>query len=115
MSRSVDNLVFCWFNLKFSFLSLQSIDSNTPKKEREDALRNQKDAITIRQREQEQVLDRQQKDSLEYEIRKFRRRRYLQHHELEQQLLRDVSTITQIDSKRDDNRYFPLTDTGMSQ
>lgn len=67
----------------------KNIDSNTPKKEREDALRNQKDAITIRQREQEQVLDRQQKDSLEYEQRKFRRRRYLQHHELEQQLLRD--------------------------
>ena len=71
---------------------LQTIDSSTPKKEREDALRNQKESMTIQQKEQEQVLDKQQKESLEYEIRKFRRRRYLQHHELEQTLLREVST-----------------------
>ena len=74
-----------------SDIFLQNIDTSTPKKEREDALRNQKESITIRQKEQELALDKQQKESLEYEIRKFRRRRVLQHHELEQELLRDVS------------------------
>lgn len=67
----------------------KNIDTSTPKKEREDALRNQKESITVRQKEQELALDRQQKESLEYEIRKFRRRRVLQHHELEQELLRE--------------------------
>lgn len=72
---------------------LQNIDSNTPKKERDDAIRNQKESITVRQKELESRLDRQQKQNLEYEIRKFRRRRYLQHHHLEQELLREVGRI----------------------
>ncbi|XP_060605662.1 serine/threonine-protein kinase TAO1-like [Ruditapes philippinarum] len=67
----------------------KNIDSSTPKKERDDAIRNQKESMTIRQKELEDRLDRQQKQSLEYEIRKFRRRRYLQHHQLEQELLRE--------------------------
>ncbi|XP_052799802.1 serine/threonine-protein kinase TAO1-like isoform X2 [Mya arenaria] len=73
----------------------RSIDSSTPKKEREDAIRNQKESISMRQKELEDRLERQQKERLEYEIRKFRRRRYLQHHQLEQELLREELTKRQ--------------------
>ncbi|WAR01779.1 TAOK1-like protein [Mya arenaria] len=78
----------------------RSIDSSTPKKEREDAIRNQKESISMRQKELEDRLERQQKERLEYEIRKFRRRRYLQHHQLEQELLRELENIQKL---RDDH------------
>ncbi|XP_052268618.1 serine/threonine-protein kinase TAO1-like isoform X2 [Dreissena polymorpha] len=67
----------------------RNIDSTTPKKEREDAIRNQKEQVTLRQKQLEERLVREQKEKLEYEVRKFRRRRYLQHHQLEQELLRE--------------------------
>ena len=46
--------------------------------------------MTIRQKELENSLDRRQREKLDTEIRKFRRRRYLHHHQLEQELLREV-------------------------
>lgn len=67
----------------------QQIDSNTPKKERDDAMRIQKESMTQRQRESEGQLGQKQKKKLDIEIRKFRRRRYLLHHQLEQELLRE--------------------------
>ena len=78
-----------WYNKLFAYF--QNIDSTTPKKEREDAIRNQKEQVTLRQKQLEERLVREQKEKLEYEVRKFRRRRYLQHHQLEQELLREVS------------------------
>ena len=77
----------------------QNIDSTTPKKEREDALRNQKVEMSIRQKELEENLDRHQRNLLEFEIRKFRRRRYLQHHQLEAELLREVGNWLMLDWK----------------
>ena len=41
-----------------------------------------------------QRLVRGQKDHLDHEVRKFRRRRLVKYHELEQDLLREVRMIT---------------------
>ena len=40
--------------------------------------------------QESQRLVRGQKDRLDYEVRKFRRRRLVQYHDLEQDLLREV-------------------------
>lgn len=47
--------------------------------------------------QESQRLVRGQKDRLDYEVRKFRRRRLVQYHDLEQDLLREVSGVN----------YFP--------
>ncbi|KAL3856144.1 hypothetical protein ACJMK2_010932 [Sinanodonta woodiana] len=67
----------------------RDLDNGTPKKAREETLRSQKETLMQRQKEAEQQLDRQQKDLLEFEMRKFRRRRLVQFHKLEQDLLRE--------------------------
>ena len=47
--------------------------------------------------QESQRLVRGQKDRLDYEVRKFRRRRLVQYHDLEQDLLREVGRGTQED------------------
>lgn len=56
---------------------------------RRDTLRNQKDSLKQQQQEAGQCLAEQHRRFLELEIRKFRRRKLLQFHLLEQDLLRE--------------------------
>ena len=57
---------------------------------RRDTLRNQKDSLKQQHQEAGQCLGEQHRRFLELEIRKFRRRKLLQFHLLEQDLLREV-------------------------
>ncbi|KAJ8312180.1 hypothetical protein KUTeg_009553 [Tegillarca granosa] len=77
----------------------KDIDNNTPKKERDDTIRLRKDRISQRQREEESRMEKQHKDSMEFEVRKFRRRKLLLYHTLEQDLLR--VELTKLQSQLD--------------
>ncbi|XP_033748866.1 serine/threonine-protein kinase TAO1-like isoform X8 [Pecten maximus] len=65
----------------------KEIDGSTPKKEREDLVRTHKDRLLQRQREAEVGLEKRHKDSMEFEIRKFRRRKLVQYHQKEEEHL----------------------------
>jgi thousand and one amino acid protein kinase len=54
-------------------------------------LRSQKDNLKYQEAQEEQRMLRNQKDYLDLEVRKFRRRKLLAYHQLEQDLLREVS------------------------
>lgn len=54
--------------------------------------RTQKDNLKLVDAQDEQRLLRRQKEYLELEIRKFRRKKLLSFHQLEQELLREVKT-----------------------
>ena len=49
--------------------------------------------------QESQRLVRGQKDRMDYEVRKFRRRRLVQYHDLEQDLLREVGILSMIKIK----------------
>ena len=68
----------------------QSFEDSTPKKAREESIRSHKETLQQQQADAEQKLQKQHKDFLELEIRKFRRRKMLQLHNLESNLLREV-------------------------
>lgn len=65
----------------------KEIDGSTPKKERDDLVRTHKDRLLQRQREAEVGLEKRHKDSMEFEIRKFRRRKLVQYHQKEEEHL----------------------------
>ncbi|XP_013387339.1 serine/threonine-protein kinase TAO1 isoform X2 [Lingula anatina] len=67
----------------------KQIDDGTPKKVREENIRTHKETLQQQQQQEEGKLINQQKVILEKEIRKFRRRKLLQYHTLEQELLRE--------------------------
>ncbi|XP_063396791.1 serine/threonine-protein kinase TAO1-like isoform X3 [Mytilus trossulus] len=73
----------------------REIDSGTPKKEREDTLKLHKDRLMSRQKEAETRLEKQHKDSIEFEIRKFRRRKVVQYHTLEKDQIQEELTKLQ--------------------
>ena len=79
---------------QFYFCFHQGLEGNTPKKEREDAMRNFKDTLTRKKRDHEFRLEKHQKDTLEFNLRAFKRRKILQHHRLEQKLLQEVIFFT---------------------
>jgi len=62
---------------------------DTPKSQRNQALLQHKENFKELDAQESQRLIRGQKDYLDYQIRKFRRRRLIMYHELEQQLLRE--------------------------
>ncbi|GAB6030346.1 hypothetical protein CHUAL_006011 [Chamberlinius hualienensis] len=65
-------------------------DAATPtKKQKGDTLRSHKEGMQQMQAAAGQRLYREHKEYLELEVRKFRRRKLLQYHQLEQDLLRD--------------------------
>lgn len=70
-----------------------SMDESTPKRQRDLTLQSQKDNLKQAEAQEEQRLLTLQKQYIELEMRKFRRRRLIMLHELEDQLLRDVSEI----------------------
>lgn len=69
-----------------------SMDENTPKRERDATLQSQKEHLKAAEQEEEQRLLRNQKNYIEVEMRKFKKRKMLTLHDMENQLLRDVSS-----------------------
>lgn len=67
-----------------------SMDESTPKRQRDLTLQSQKDNLKQHEAQQEQHMLQAQKQYIELEMRKFKRRRMIMLHELEDQLLRDV-------------------------
>lgn len=66
-----------------------SQDDSTPKRQRDATLQSQKENLKLVEAQEEQRLLRGQKEYLELEVRKFRRKRLLTYHNLEQELLRE--------------------------
>jgi thousand and one amino acid protein kinase len=66
-----------------------SMDESTPKRLRDATLQSQKDNLKMAEAQEEQRLLRVQKSYIELEMRKFKRKRMLILHDLENQLLRD--------------------------
>lgn len=63
---------------------------NGSSRQRDDAIRNHKEEVLQLQMASLHRLQKEQGDSHRLEIRKFRRRKLLQYHQMEQNLLRDV-------------------------
>ena len=70
---------------------LQSFSDGTSRRTKDDTLKSHKETLQQRQTGAEQNLTKQQKQFIDLELRKFRRRKLLQLHELQQDLLREVS------------------------
>ncbi|KAH8420664.1 hypothetical protein KR222_010392 [Zaprionus bogoriensis] len=66
-----------------------SMDESTPKRQRDLTLQSQKDNLKQHEAQEEQRMLQAQKQYIELEMRKFKRRRMIMLHELEDQLLRD--------------------------
>ena len=62
----------------------------TPKRQREAVLSQHKENFKEMDATESQRMARNQKEVLDREVRKFRRRRLVKYHELEQDLLREV-------------------------
>lgn len=71
-----------------------SQDEVTPKRQRDATLQSQKDSLRQMEAQEEQRLARGQREYLDLEIRKFRRKKLTTFHCLEQELLREVSGMT---------------------
>uniref|UniRef100_U5EU25 non-specific serine/threonine protein kinase n=1 Tax=Corethrella appendiculata TaxID=1370023 RepID=U5EU25_9DIPT len=66
-----------------------SMDDSTPKRQRDATLQSQKENLKLAEAQEEQRLLRVQKNYIELEMRKFRRKKMILLHEIESQLLRD--------------------------
>ncbi|XP_020717402.1 serine/threonine-protein kinase Tao isoform X2 [Ceratitis capitata] len=66
-----------------------SMDESTPKRQRDLTLQSQKDNLKQAEAQEEQRLLKIQRQYIDLEMRKFKRRRLISLHELEDQLLRD--------------------------
>ncbi|CAG7819546.1 unnamed protein product [Allacma fusca] len=66
-----------------------SQDESTPKRQREATLQSQKDNLKHQEQQDEQRMLRNQKDYLDLEVRKFRRRKLIAFHQLGEELLRE--------------------------
>ena len=69
----------------------QSFTEGMPRRMRDDTMKIHKETLQCQQAGAEQTLFKQHKDFLELELRKFRRRKLLQFHDLERDLLKAVS------------------------
>ncbi|XP_074640304.1 serine/threonine-protein kinase TAO1-B-like isoform X2 [Tubulanus polymorphus] len=67
----------------------RNFDDGTPKKVRDELLRTHKETLLQTQSTNEYRLQKEHKDYLELEMRKFRRRKLLQLHQLQQEHLRE--------------------------
>ncbi|XP_068152575.1 LOW QUALITY PROTEIN: serine/threonine-protein kinase Tao [Drosophila tropicalis] len=66
-----------------------SMDDSTPKRQRDLTLQSQKDNLKQHEAQEEQRMLQAQKQYIELEMRKFKRKRMILLHELDDQLLRD--------------------------
>lgn len=85
-----------------------SMDDSTPKRQRDATLQSQKDNLKQAEAQEEQRLLKVQKGYIELEMRKFKRRKMLMLHDLENQLLRDVSVLLRFVSLYRSNRRLHL-------
>lgn len=70
-----------------------SMDDSTPKRQRDATLQSQKENLKQAEAQEEHRLLKGQKGYIDLEMRKFKRRKIISLHELESQLLHDVSLI----------------------
>lgn len=70
-----------------------SMDESTPKRIRDATLQSQKENLRLAEAQEEQRLLRVQKSYIDLEMRKYKRKKMLVLHDLENQLLRDVSSF----------------------
>lgn len=77
------------------FFSFQELNENqsTPKKEKQEWLSKQKENFQHYQAEEEANLQRRQRQYLELECRRFKRRILIARHNIEQDLVREVSFV----------------------
>ena len=81
------------------YLTWQNINSSASNKVCISALLQHKENFKEMDAQESQRLVRGQKDRLDYEVRKFRRRRLVQYHDLEQDLLREVRLRAEVVSR----------------
>lgn len=91
--KSFDNKMSHEYKLKKEMWKREMSDRETSKREREAILSQHKEQYRELEAAQNQRLNRSQKETLDREVRKFRRRRLVKYHDLEQDLLREVSRI----------------------
>ncbi|CAG5128414.1 unnamed protein product [Candidula unifasciata] len=67
----------------------RGLEGSTPRRERDDAMKTFKESLTRKKRDAEFRLEKHHKDTLEFNLRAFRRRKLLQYHMLEQKLMQE--------------------------
>ena len=90
--KSFENKMSHEYKLKKEMWKREMSDRETSKREREAILSQHKEQHRELEAANNQRLNRSQKETLDREVRKFRRRRLVKYHDLEQDLLREVST-----------------------
>merc|ERR1719188_332671 len=88
--KSFETKMKAEYKLKKERWKKEMESQETPKSQRNQALLQHKENFKEMDAQESQRLVRGQKDRLDYEVRKFRRRRLVQYHDLEQDLLREV-------------------------
>jgi len=87
--KSFETKMKAEYKLKKERWKREMDSQETPKSQRNQALLQHKENFKEMDAAESQRLHRGQKDRLDYEVRKFRRRRLVKYHELEQDLLRE--------------------------
>ena len=88
--KSFENKMSHEYKLKKEMWKREMSDRETSKREREAILSQHKEQHRELEAANNQRLNRSQKETLDREVRKFRRRRLVKYHDLEQDLLREV-------------------------
>ena len=81
------------YKLKKERWKREMAEVDTPKRQREAVLSQHKENFKEMDATETQRMTRNQKEVLDREVRKFRRRRLVKYHELEQDLLREVRIV----------------------
>ena len=79
------------YKLKKERWKREMAEVDTPKRQREAVLSQHKENYKEMEATETQRMARNQKEVLDREVRKFRRRRLVKYHDLEQDLLREVN------------------------
>ena len=88
--KSFENKMKQEYKLKKERWKREMAEVDTPKRQREAVLSQHKENFKEMDATESQRMARNQKEVLDREVRKFRRRRLVKYHELEQDLLREV-------------------------
>lgn len=88
--KSFENKMKQEYKLKKERWKREMAEVDTPKRQREAVLSQHKENFKEMDATESQRMARNQKEILDREVRKFRRRRLVKYHELEQDLLREV-------------------------
>ena len=88
--KSFENKMKQEYKLKKERWKREMAEVDTPKRQREAVLSQHKENFKEIDAAETQRMTRVQKEYLDKEVRKFRRRRLIKYHDLEQDLLREV-------------------------